>query len=169
MCVTELSRSSPRMFNVPRVLPALSITIALGLAVLGCSSTAEPQPQETVSVPTETEAPPEFVPGGSASDNEDYLRYVLRQSIRDGLEINGVNVVNTVVAAGFDRAAMQVSYDTSATGLPADNIFVSVRFNESCLLGQVVPAEKTVFTSVQPAVGPDKTVCLIGQTRPIDW
>lgn len=85
------------------------------------------------------------------------------------MAINGVNVVNTVVNAGFDKAAMQVSYDESRTGLTADNIFVSVRVNDQCLIGQVVTSDKTVTTAVEPAVGPDKTICLIGETRPIDW
>jgi len=161
--------SSLRICSVRRVLPALLLSTCLAATLIGCTNASDPAPEETVSVPAETEAPPEFVPGGSAQDNEEFLRYTLRQAIRGGLEINGVNLVNTVTTAGFDRAAMQVSYDTSATGLPADNIFISVRFGDSCLLGQVVTADKTVFTSVQPAVGPDKTICLIGQTRPIDW
>lgn len=110
-----------------------------------------------------------FVPGGTATENEAYFNYVLRKAVRDGLEINGVNVVNTVAAAGFDKTLMQVTQDESRTGLRADNIFVSVRVADQCLIGQVVTADKTVTTSVQPAIGPDRSLCLIGETRSIDW
>lgn len=152
-----------------RILPALSITAGFVFALTACSSATQPEPTQTPTIPVESESPPEFVADGTASDNEEYLRYTLRTAIRDGLEINGVNVVNTVAAAGFDKSTMQVTYDTSETGLAADNIFISVRFADSCLLGQIVTGDKTVFTSVQPAIGPDKSICLIGQTRPIDW
>lgn len=85
------------------------------------------------------------------------------------MPINGVETVNAVVAAGFDKTLMQVSFDQTQTRLAADNIFVSVRVNEQCLIGQIITSDKTVATSVQPAIGPDKSLCLVGKTRPIDW
>ena len=55
------------------------------------------------------------------------------------------------------------------TDLVADNIFVSVLIGQDCLIGQVVVADRSFVTEAAPAVGPDKSLCLIGTTRPIDW
>lgn len=142
----------------------LSVFLLAGCAQQAPQETAQPTPSETVAEPA-----PALIEGGSAAENEKYFSYILRQGIREGMSVDGVSVVNTVVAAGFDKSLMQVSYDSSRTGLAADNIFVAVRVNDQCLLGQVVASDKTVATSVQPAVGPEKSICLIGETRPIDW
>lgn len=156
---------------MPRLSLSLTAVLLSTVMLAGCSQPADDDASKNGSSapPTTSEAAPEFVAGGSAAENKAYFNYVLRKAIRDGLEINGVNVVNTVAAAGFDKAMMQVTFDQSRTGLRADNIFVSVRAGEQCLIGQVVTADKTVTTSVQPAVGPDRDLCLIGETRPIDW
>lgn len=156
---------------MPRLSLSLTAVLLSTVMLAGCSQPADDDASKNGSSapPTTSEAAPEFVAGGSADENKAYFNYVLRKAIRDGLEINGVNVVNTVAAAGFDKAMMQVTFDQSRTGLRADNIFVSVRVGEQCLIGQVVTADKTVTTSVQPAVGPDRDLCLIGETRPIDW
>lgn len=156
------------------MLRILLASAAIGVSLFGlsaCTSNSGSSSSSTSQAnATQTPEPaPTFVPGGTAADNEKFFNYVLRQAIRDGMEINGVNVVNTVVNAGFEKAALQVSYDSSRTGLAADNIFISVHIADQCLIGQVVTAEKTVTTDVQPAIGPDKSVCLIGETRPIDW
>lgn len=152
-------------------LASLSAILALTLLSACTPQDVQKKSSEQSSSASQqaTEKAPAFLAGGTASENEKYVNYILRKSIRDGVEINGVNAVNTLANAGFDKAAMQVSFDESRTGLAADNIFVSVRVNADCLIGQIVASDKTVTTSVQPAVGPDKTVCLIGQTRPIDW
>lgn len=157
--------------HVPRYFLA-TVTVGLSLALLAaCTAQAAQKPESTSASakPTPSEAAPQLIAGGSAGENEKYFNYTLREAIRGGMAINGVNVVNTVVTAGFEKAAMQVSYDESRTGLTADNIFVSVRVNDQCLIGQVVTSDKTVTTAVEPAVGPDKSICLIGETRPIDW
>lgn len=160
-----------KMKPVPRIFLA-TVTVSLSLVLLSaCSASEAPKPTQTSTTKTTTpsEPAPKLIAGGSAADNEKYFNYTLRKAIRDGMKVTGENVVNTLVNAGFDKLAMQVSFDESRTGLEADNIFVSVRVIDQCLIGQVVTADKTVTTAVEPSVGPDKTYCLIGETRPIDW
>lgn len=152
------------------VLAAAAISATL---ITGCSQaapTAEPtETSENTSIEPSSSPAPKFISRGTAQQNEEYFRYVLRKAIREGAQVNGVEMVNALSAAGFDRTLMQVSFDETQTSLRADNIFVSVRVNDQCLIGQIVTSDKSVTADVQPAIGPDKTVCLIGQTRPIDW
>lgn len=113
--------------------------------------------------------PAQFHPDGSAEDNLPFFAQTLREFAAGGEAVEGVPVVNAVSAAGFDRTAMQVSFDRTQTNLVADNIFVSVLIGTDCLVGQVVTADRTTFAVVEPAVGPSQDICLIGNTRPIDW
>lgn len=160
---------------VPRFLIAgLALLCAVTFVTAGCTSPSNnpetPSATSQASDELDSSQPaPKFVEGGSAFENLEYFNYMLRKAIRGGATVDGVSMVNAVVDAGFDKSLMQVSFDKSQTGLRADNIFVSVRVNDQCLIGQVVTADKTVTTSVQPVVGPEKTICLIGKTRPIDW
>lgn len=111
----------------------------------------------------------EFVPDGSAEENLPYFRKVLEDYATGDGAIRGEPVVDAVVEAGFDAAKMQVSFDRTETNLVADNIFVSVLVGEDCLVGQLTTGDRSAFAAVEPAVGPDQDVCLIGETRPIDW
>lgn len=157
-----------------RRLVAAPLLAAFLVTQLAACTAAQPEPapasesQQTAEEPTKS-PPPQYLPDGTAAENEKYFSYVLRKAIRAGVDINGVEMVNALVGGGFDRSMMQVSFDTTQTGLAADNIFVSVRRNDQCLLGQIITSDKTVHVDVQPAIGPEKTVCLIGETRPIDW
>lgn len=159
--------------HIRRLFAGCAVVCSALVLIVGCSANQETEPAPTSKPSSEPESsaepPPTFAPDGTANQNEDYFSYVLRQAIRSGAQVTGEEMVNALSAGGFDRNAMQVSFDESQTGLRADNIFVSVRMSEQCLLGQIVTADKSVVVDVQPAVGPEKTVCLIGQTRPIDW
>lgn len=135
-------------------------------------------PQSTETPPTDTQQqpttstpppPPEYVPDGTAADNLPYFEHLLTEYAEsEGAALEGRPIVDVVIAGGFARDDMQVSFDHSKTNLPADSIYVSVRISDSCLLGQVVN-DFSVHAIVQPAVGPEDNLCLIGETRPIDW
>lgn len=150
--------------------PLIALLMAAAVMLTGCTQAPTP-----IDRPTHEEnfqepvTPPELVPGGSAADNLPYFRESIRQFGLGEQPVQGVAVVDHLVAAGFDKAAMQVSFDESKTNLVADNIFVSVRFGEECLIGQIVVADRSFATEEAPAVGPEKSLCLIGATRPIDW
>lgn len=111
----------------------------------------------------------EFFPDGSAEDNLPFFTETLQDYVAGDSAIEGRPVVEAVVDAGFDRSAMEVSFDRTQTNLVADNIFVAVRIDESCLIGQLTTSKREAFAAVEPAVGPDQDLCLIGKTRPIDW
>ena len=82
-------------------------------------------------------------------------------------QVSGRAYIDALIAAGFDRSAMQVTYDQSTVGNPAESIQFSVRWGEECLIGQVGPATGTPVTVVVPVLGEGN--CLVGDTRPIDW
>lgn len=162
-----IENAPTRRARASRVALALAATLPL---LAGCALIEGPTPE----TPTRTEPPvpevaPEFVPGGSAADNLPYFTEVLRAYTASEASITGVPVAQAVIDAGFDPAAIQFSFDQSKTGLAADNIFVSVLVGTDCLIGQLVTGDRTFVAANEPAVGPEINVCLIGNTRSVDW
>ncbi|UBH06340.1 hypothetical protein K8P10_001851 [Leucobacter sp. Psy1] len=151
------------------MLAASAVAAAL-TSLTGCFLLEGPSPRTPErTAPPEPETAPQFVPDGSAEENLPYFTEVLRQySAGDG-PVEGRPIVDAVAEAGFDKAAMSVSFDESKTGYAADSIFVSVRIGADCLLGQVAAEGRGFAAEAEPAIGPDHDVCLIGETRPIDW
>jgi hypothetical protein len=77
----------------------------------------------------------------------------------------GRNIVDNLVDNGFSKQDMEVTPDSTAIGLAADSVVVSVRITGECLLGQFTP-DKYV-SSIEPLLGTGG--CLVGKTRTIDW
>ncbi|WP_396451872.1 DUF6993 domain-containing protein [Leucobacter aridicollis] len=143
---------------------------ALMLALSSCSLLEGPTPVTPERPPVEVPAEPAtFVPGGTSEENLPFFGQVLREYAAGERPVQGQPIVDALVAGGFDKQTMQVSFDASKTGLAADSIYVAVRTGESCLIGQVSAEDRDATAEVVGAIGPDKNVCLIGQTRPIDW
>ncbi len=157
-------RSAAALLAIGAALPLLT-GCALIEGVLQGPTPVTPE-REAPAVP---EVAPEFVPDGTAAQNLPYFTEVLREYSDGTQPVKGVPVVDAIAAAGFDKSAMQVSFDRSQTGLEADNIFVSVQIGEDCLIGQLVTGDRSFAAQNEPAVGPDGDICLIGSTRPIDW
>lgn len=82
-------------------------------------------------------------------------------------QVSGRAYVDALVAAGFDKAAMEVTYDRTTIDDPAESIMFSVQWGDECLVGQVGPVTGDPVTVVLPVV--PESGCLIGNTRPIDW
>ncbi|RGE22523.1 hypothetical protein [Leucobacter sp. wl10] len=153
----------------PRAAALLSLCIALPL-LAGCSLLAGPTPQTPPrETPKSPETAPQFVPGGTAEQNLPAFTEALRVFSASQQPVTGAPVVDAVAAVGFDKTAMQVSFDETKTGLAADSIYVSVRIGADCLVGQVVAEDRSFVAKQLPAVGPGGDICLIGNTRPIDW
>lgn len=155
------------------------VLVAVSLAVTGCAnlqpesdpSAASASPSGSIdrtSTPTPAGSTPvALVPGGTAADNLPFFSSITAQVAASSDSASGRAYIDALVAAGFDKAAMQVTPDTTTIGNPAESVQFSVRWGEECLLGQVGPAIGAPVTTVAPVLADG--ACLIGDTRPIDW
>lgn len=153
-----------------RAAAAFAGASALLLGLTSCVLLEGPTPTipERPAIPV-PDSPPALVPDGTAADNQAYFALVLQNFVADTQPVEGAPMVNALTDAGFNRDAMQVSFDHTRMNLVADSIFVSVRFENECLLGQITTDTRELAVDLGPTLGPDNNVCLIGQTRPIDW
>lgn len=153
-----------------RLAPFAALLVAAVLPLAACSpAVTAPERPSREDVLAAPDTPPEFVPGGTAEDNFPYFSETLRSFVLSGSPLQGAPVVDALVTAGFEKEHMQVGFDETKTGLVADSLFVSVRIGAECLIGQLITAEESFTAAVQPVVGPEQNICLIGNTRPIDW
>jgi hypothetical protein len=152
-----------------RVSAIAALSLAAGL-LSGCSLIEGPAPDAPARpTPVQPDTTIALVPGGSAEENLPFFEQTLIDFTTSDLPVEGRPVVDALSAAGFDRAAMQVTMDRTKTDLGADNIFASVLIGTDCLVGQIVTADRTFVAQVMPALGPETNICIIGQTRSIDW
>ncbi len=120
------------------------------------------------AAPSETEAAgPALVPDGTAEENLPLFRAVVEAVWATPDQVAGRAFIDALVAAGFDKTAMQLTPDQSTVGNPAESIQFSVRWNDQCLIGQVGPATGAPVAVVVPLLA--EGTCLVGETRPIDW
>jgi len=149
------------------------LTTVIGLT--GCGSPQAVTPSATrapvaaataTPTPTQTQpATPQLVSGGTAEENQPYFDSVNKKLFAAQPQAAGRAIIDNLVAAGFDKSAMQVTPDTTPTRKNTDSIEFSVQLGAECLIGQTGGGE---YTSV---VGPALATggCLVGKTRPIDW
>jgi hypothetical protein len=153
-----------------RVLAILSVALTAGIAT-ACTPAPQSSPTATpsaiASTPPPEPAAPALVPEGSAADNLPYFTDIVRSVWAGPEQVAGRAYVDALTAAGFDKAAMQVTPDLTTVGNAAESIQFSVRWGEECLIGQVGPATGEPVTTVLP--GLQSGGCLVGNTRPIDW
>lgn len=156
---------------LPSRAAALVLVAGVSVAVLtGCAPepTATPTPTATATADPTPSAAPALVSDGSAEDNIPVFTAVAEQVWGTEQRGEGRAYVDGLVAAGFDREAMQLTPDQSTVGNPAESIQFSVRWGEEeCLIGQVGPSTGAVVTTVMPQLAGGR--CLVGATRPIDW
>lgn len=150
---------------------ALSTTLGLAacspvapVAPTGAPATASPRPS---GAPVSSATPPALQPEGSAADNLPYFDSTSKAVIQADPSAGGRAFIDALAAAGFDRAAMQVTADTTTIGDPADSIQFAVGFAGECLVGQYGPKSDGYHSAVRPALGTGG--CLVGSTRPVDW
>lgn len=155
---------------------AVGALIVLGAATLAActGTTAESPPSGTVSMPPapSSSASPEPVPDpdpvlesdGTAEDNLPYFNLVNAKVLENG-NPGGRAIIDNLVGAGFDKAAMEVTADRTPLGSNVDSLQFSVRIGDGCLIGQAGAGGYTA--TVAPALHTGN--CLIGKTRSIDW
>lgn len=155
------------------VLSASVLAGVLVVSLAACTAPESPEPSVGASttpapgLPTlEPGPPPEFIPDGSAAENLPFFDYTNIMVILKGGEVGGPQIIDGLAAVGFDKSQMQVSRDTTPTGLQADSIQFSVAFHDECLIGQW-GASTGYHSMVAAPLGTGQ--CLVGETRPIDW
>lgn len=157
-------------------MTALTLTIAVVVLLAGCTGFGPGTPTESSppagGSPTATGDPaptaaPVLVPDGTAADNLPLFAAVTEAVSASPENAAGRAYIDALVAAGFDKTAMQVTQDVSTVGNPAESIQFSVRWGDECLVGQVGPATGEPFAVVVPVLA--EGTCLVGGTRPIDW
>jgi hypothetical protein len=143
--------------------------VLIALALTGCMQGSSPEPSGGSSDgpdPSATPTPdPTLAPGGTAEDNLGYFDLVNNRLLASNPGADGRAIIDNLVAAGFDRAAMQVTPDRTAINGEVDSILFSVQLGDSCLLGQRGGGGYTGSTAPALTTGS----CLLGKTRPIDW
>lgn len=161
--------------NARRASAAFVAPLALATIVAGCTASPGPAVSPTASRPPATVVPepqptasepngPALDPEGDAEANLEYFTATLEPLVAGGARPTGGVVVDALTAAGFDRAAMQVTPDETAIGLPVDALLFSVRLGESCLLGQV--DDEGLATTTAPVLA--SGACLVGATASLD-
>ncbi len=155
--------------RLPRPVISLVGVALLVAALAGCVGEPMPVPTYTPTgsaTPSATpDADPVFRPNGSAAANQQYFDFVNQAWNNAHQMSDGRSIVDNLVAAGFTKADMEVTADTTALNIPVDGIQVSVRIKQECLIAQFSNAGYTGILAPVLATGK----CLVGQTRPIDW
>ncbi|MGN8552682.1 UNVERIFIED_CONTAM: hypothetical protein OHV15_08860 [Microbacterium sp. SLM126] len=157
---------------------AAGLVLALVFTVAGCtvappvgpSMSADPSDSASTTPspdPSSPAAEPELVPDGNAYDNLPLFTAVTERVWASPDRVAGRAYVDALVAAGFDKSAMEVTADLTTIGNPVESIQFSVLWGQQCLVGQVGPTTGDPVTVVMPVVPEDG--CLIGETRAIDW
>lgn len=147
-------------------LVAVSVTVVVLLS--GGTAAPTPAPSTPAARPTVTPSPaPTLHPDGTASENLPVFTAVVGQVWAGPSKASSIAYVDALTTAGFTRADMQMTADTSTVGNPAESIQFSVRWGQSeCLVGQVGPSTGNPVTTVLPQL-PDGR-CLIGATENIE-
>ena len=148
---------------------AVATAALLMVALSACTAppAAAPTPSGSASAsPTPTAEPdPVLDPAGDSEANLDYFDFVNRRLLETEPTPSGQQIVESLVAAGFAKADMEITPDTTVGSEAADAIQFSVRINGSCLVGQTGAAGYNAIA--EPLLGTGK--CLIGKTRAIDF
>lgn len=148
------------------------LVLAALLLLVGCTGgSSTPDPASSSLAPTTGPSPtatpdpdPELIPAGSADDNLPYFDFVNAALLADG-NPGGQAVIDNLVAAGFDKSAMQLMADKTPHGAAVDSLQFSVQLADECLIGQI--GGSGYASTVGPAL--QSGGCLVGKTRPIDW
>ncbi|MEX0158572.1 MULTISPECIES: DUF6993 domain-containing protein [unclassified Microbacterium] len=152
------------------IATGVATTLALMLTSCGAPATPTPKPTDAGVSPSPSASPsgPAYVPDGTADDNLPLFAAVTAAVWASDQKVSGRAYIDALIAAGFDRAAMQVTQDVSTVGNPVESLMFAVRWGDTeCLIGQVGPSTGEPVTVVMPQLAEGR--CLVGTTRAIDW
>ncbi|MBT1035270.1 hypothetical protein KJY78_02730 [Canibacter sp. lx-45] len=153
-----------------KVVAAAALVVLMGVG--GCSSISvkvlEPEQPERQSIKP-AEKTVEYQPGASAAVNEAFFAKVTKEYAESESPLEGEPLVNYYAERGFDKGAMQVTGDRTKINLEVDSMFIAVRIEHECLIAQFETGDRSYQVARIATVGPNKDLCLIGNTRYIDW
>jgi hypothetical protein len=161
-----------RRFGTAAALALAGVAIVFGATACtfaGNQPTASPSVTPSGSTaprPTPTAAAT-LRPELSASENLPFFDSVNLAVVAANGAAGGRDFIDALVAAGFDKQAMEVSADRTTVDLQADSVQFAVQFQGECLVGQYGPNSGGYHSAVRPPLGTGG--CLVGETRPIDW
>ena len=164
-------RTARRRARRPRfVLGVVGAGLLLGVSLTACT-TVPAEPPANDSQPTKsasaTPAPdPTLLPDGTAAENLVYFNFLAAGVTKANPAADGRAYIDALVAGGFDRATLEVTFDRTQADLAADSIQFSVRIADECLIGQIGPASDGFHSVVAPILSTG--LCLVGSTRQID-
>jgi len=169
---TSAARRGHGSPGVVRPVRALAAAALLMAPLAGCSELGIPGgdggPPTTAPSAASADAsgaPPVLVPGGTAEENRPLFDAVSGGVVAADAGAGGRAFVDALVAAGFDRAALEVTDDTTAIGRAADSVQFAVRLGDGCIIGE--RSASGYGSVVAPVLGTGR--CLVGETRAIDW
>ena len=157
-----------------RPVLAASTTLVLAVLLAACTTSAEtpdkpstpmPVPTSSASASAAPPAAPTLNPAGTAAENQAFFDATMATLLASNSSPDGRTIIDTLVGAGFDKAAMEVTPDSTAIGLDADSVQFTVKFADACIVGQ--QGNVGYHSAVLPVLSTGK--CLIGQTRTINW
>ena len=164
-------RARRSRFAVGAVSAVLLLSVSLTACASGPVGTTPSATAPSVSAtpePSATPVPePTLVPSGTAAENLVYFNFLAASVTKATPTAGGRAYIDALVAGGFDRTAMEVSFDRTQADLAADAIVFSVRIADECLIGQIGPASDGFHSQVAPVLSTG--LCLVGSTRQIDW
>lgn len=167
----SLRRKHRRRSNiiVSTVLLSFGLITALTVSLVLVNLLQRPTVDADEVTPTlnADEPPPKLLPYANATVNQKYFDYVVLSLIETQPNSTGPQIVDALVAAGFDKAAMQLTDDTTSIGLDAGSIQFSVLWQGQCIIGQFGDASNGYRSTVTQQL--PGGLCLVGTTRPINW
>lgn len=147
----------------------MAIVALCAVLLAGCATgDAEPVPTgapTATAEPSPTPTPdPEFVEGGTAGQNRPYFEFIITGLLERSERPTSATIVNSLAAAGFDRATIEITPDTTPVGELADSILVGIPIDGQCLLGQIIDGE--LVSQLADVLGTGR--CLVGRTLSLD-
>ncbi|WP_100344001.1 DUF6993 domain-containing protein [Compostimonas suwonensis] len=150
------------------VVVAAALTIGLAACTPPDTTPSPTETQTDSAAPSETPAPqPVFLPDLGATENLPFFDLVNNGVVAADANAKGPAFIDALAAAGFTKADMEVTFDTTSVNLDADSVQFAVRFKGECLVGQYGPASGGYHSMVAHMLATN--TCLVGQTRQIDW
>jgi hypothetical protein len=168
---SRLRRGGRPVMSFALVAASLLVGALAGCSALGLpsgpagSAGPSPVPSASASSTDSAAAQPVLVAGGTAKENRQLFDAVSSGVIAADPSAEGRAFVDALVAAGFDKAALEVTDDTTAIGRHADAVQFAVRASDGCIIGE--RSASGYASLVAPVLGTGR--CLVGKTRAIDW